>query len=77
MTEKKKKFSPVIAADECKGCGRCVKACPKRVLLMDHRLNAMGYPNAIYGGDGCVGCGSCFYSCPEPGAITIIEETED
>ena len=27
--------------------------------------------------EGCIGCGACYYSCPEPGAIKIVEITED
>ncbi|MDD3119052.1 MAG: ferredoxin family protein [Victivallales bacterium] len=73
----KKKFRTVIIPDECKGCNRCVVACPKQVLIMTDLLNCNGVPYAQYTGDGCIGCGACFYSCPEPGAITVLEETEE
>ena len=77
MSEKKKKhFEVVITADECKGCGRCVKACPKSVLEMGKKLNCFGFPAAIVVNDDCIGCGSCFYACPEPGAVSVYE-TED
>ena len=76
-TKKSKVFFPKIAREECKGCERCVTACPKSVLRMENDLNAMGHPHAVYTGSGCTGCGACFYNCPEPGAITIIEETDD
>lgn len=74
--KKKKVFIPQIEFDECKGCERCVYACPAGVLKMGNNINKMGYPHAYYTGDGCIGCGACFYNCPEPGAITIFEETE-
>jgi len=77
MAEKKKKFFTIIEPEECKGCERCVNACPKAALNMGISLNAMGYAYAVYKGEGCTGCGACFYNCPEPGAITIIEKTED
>ena len=73
----KKKFRAVPAPDECKGCGRCVLACPKKLLKLGSKLNFMGVPYAEYAGEGCVGCGACYYTCPEPGAITIYEITED
>ncbi len=77
-TEKKKRvFRCDINGDECKGCGRCVIACPKHVLSMGTKLNKMSAPYAVYAGSGCIGCGGCFYSCPEPGAITIVEEVQD
>lgn len=75
--KKSKVFFPKIAREECKGCERCVNACPKSVLRMENDLNAMGHPHAVYTGSGCTGCGACFYNCPEPGAITIIEEVDD
>lgn len=72
--KQKKKFSIIIEKDECKGCERCVNACPQSVLEMAKHLNKFGYPYAIYSGNGCTGCGACFYNCPEPGAITVLEE---
>lgn len=68
----KKKFKVIVSFEECKGCERCVNACPRSVLIMGSHLNHMGFPAAQYKGAGCIGCGSCFYTCPEPGAITII-----
>ena len=62
---------PVIAADECKSCGRCVNACAKKCLRLGERLNSRGVKPAEYVGEGCTGCAICFYNCPEPYAITI------
>lgn len=74
MSEKPRRiFRCDIASAECKGCERCVAACPKGVLKMGAKLNQMGVPFAVCTGEGCIGCGACFYSCPEPGAITIVE----
>jgi ferredoxin len=77
MAEKKKMFKVIIKKDECKGCERCVNACPKSVLKMVTELNFMGFPSSSYSGSGCIGCGACFYNCPEPGTITIIEEIDE
>jgi NAD-dependent dihydropyrimidine dehydrogenase PreA subunit len=62
---------PVIRIEECKGCGRCVIACPKKVLRFRERVNARGYRVVEYTGDGCIGCGMCFYTCPEPNTFEI------
>ena len=61
-----------VDADECKGCGLCVEACPPKVIRMSEGLNHYGYRTAIYTGSGCTGCGICFMVCPEPGAITVL-----
>jgi len=61
-----------IDAEECKGCGLCIEACPPKVIRIGERLNHCGYRAAIYTGAGCTGCGICFMACPEPGAITVL-----
>ena len=65
---------PVIDALECKACGRCIAACPKKVIRMGDELNARGYTFAQYVGEGCIGCAMCFYNCPEPYAIKVERE---
>jgi 2-oxoisovalerate ferredoxin oxidoreductase delta subunit len=64
---------PEIDILECKGCGRCVEACPKQVLEMSDDFNARGYPYVQYKGHGCIGCGLCFYTCPEPYTFRILK----
>ena len=62
---------PVIDETVCKGCERCVAACPKKVLRMAGRLGVRGVRPAEYAGAGCIGCGICFYNCPEPYALSV------
>ncbi|MDR1534312.1 MAG: 4Fe-4S dicluster domain-containing protein [Planctomycetota bacterium] len=73
MSGAEKNGRPRVGIDglECKGCGRCVLACPAKCLEIGKAANARGYQPAIYRGDGCVGCGNCYYVCPEPLAIEI------
>ena len=61
-----------VDADECKGCGLCIEACPPKVIHLSQHLNHSGYRTAVYVGAGCTGCGICFMACPEPGAITVL-----
>ena len=67
------KTHPEIEADACKGCGRCVAACPRKCLELQATLNAMGIRPVGYKGDGCIGCGICFYNCPEPYALKVVK----
>lgn len=62
---------PELIALECKACGRCVAACPKKVLKMGNKLNERGYYYVEYQGEGCTGCANCYYTCPEPNAIIV------
>ncbi|MGI6497064.1 MAG: 4Fe-4S dicluster domain-containing protein [Kiritimatiellia bacterium] len=62
---------PIIDTDECKGCGRCIAACPRHVLEFTDTLNRRGVRAASYTGSGCIGCAICFYNCPEPYAIRV------
>lgn len=63
----KEKPHPVIAADQCKGCGKCRRNCPMEAIDGDireaHTIDASK----------CINCGACVDSCPF-GAITAAEE---
>jgi ferredoxin len=54
---------PVVDADRCTGCGRCVAACEPRVLSLetqsDWRKSAV-----LHQADGCTGCSLCALRCP-------------
>ena len=51
----------------CKGCGLCVRACPKGILALSKtKINAKGYhPAEITDAAACIGCASCAKTCPD------------
>lgn len=51
----------------CKGCGLCVRACPKGILALSKtKINAKGYhPAELTDAAACVGCASCAKTCPD------------
>ena len=66
----------MIAIDSmmCKGCGYCIKFCPKNILEMSKERSQKGhfYPVNI-SEDNCTSCGICELMCPE-GAIEVSSE---
>lgn len=60
----------------CKGCGYCIKYCPKAILEMGRERNKNGhfYPH-MTDEDKCISCAMCATICPE-GAIEITEKEE-
>ena len=53
--------------DNCKGCGLCVDACPKKVLtLAQDQINKKGHHPVIAAQpDKCIGCAFCAMMCPD------------
>lgn len=56
------KATPTIAVARCSGCGRCVAACPERIITLEangHRKQAV-----ITAPERCTRCGACITACP-------------
>ena len=63
-----------IITDECKGCGFCIKFCPKKVLEESQEINARGvHPPKIVDESKCVICSFCTVVCPDF-AIFVVEK---
>jgi len=58
----------------CKGCGLCVNACPKKILVMSKdKINAQGHhPAEMTDQTKCIGCAFCATMCPH--CIITVEK---
>jgi len=58
-----------IEQARCKGCGRCITACPKNLIELSQELNDKGYNYVVFTGeqDDCRGCTLCAVACPDQG----------
>jgi 2-oxoglutarate ferredoxin oxidoreductase subunit delta len=55
-----------IDRESCKGCGYCVEACPKKVIVLDTKFNEQGFYPAITAHlESCTGCAICANVCPD------------
>lgn len=56
-----------IREERCKGCGLCVRACPKGILqISSAKINQKGYhPAELTDAASCVACASCARTCPD------------
>jgi len=62
-------FIPEVDASQCKGCGKCVEACPVDALSLAPAVGAKNPKQkaAVLDEDVCLGCGVCVRACTKGG----------
>ncbi len=62
-------FVELIDPEKCIGCGRCFKACSRKVLgpedLVDEETDSTRMIMTIVNGGNCIGCVGCGVTCPK------------
>lgn len=57
----------LLTPELCKGCGRCIEACPKRAIALGSEINQASGLMPVHIDYGvCNHCGLCISACPEP-----------
>ncbi len=68
----------VLTPELCKGCGRCIEACPKHAISFGDDINQVsGHIPVQIDYDICNHCGLCLSACPEPYGLGSKYELED
>ncbi|PIE02788.1 MAG: pyruvate ferredoxin oxidoreductase [Acidobacteria bacterium] len=76
MAKKKPRPKPHLEAQYCKGCGRCIEACPTGCISLGQEIHPeTGLVPVVFTLEDCTACGLCFSACPEPFGISgeIVE----
>ncbi|MDD5614016.1 MAG: 4Fe-4S binding protein [Candidatus Omnitrophica bacterium] len=56
----------IIKKELCKSCSLCISVCPKKILVLDDKLNKLGFlPVKVVNEKECIGCQMCVLMCPE------------
>ncbi len=67
MTAVAERPKPFVFPEYCKGCGRCIGACPKDCITLGTEINPQtGLVPVVVDLTLCNGCGLCISACPEP-----------
>ena len=76
MTRVQEKPKPVLIAEYCKACGRCIEACAQHCIEMGTEINpATGLVPVTFHLENCTACGKCYTVCPDtaiPGLVTEV-----
>ncbi len=75
MATLKNRPQPFVFPEYCKGCERCIDACPKECIHIGSEINPQtGLIPITLDLAECNGCGLCVTACPEPYGLQLPDE---
>jgi pyruvate/2-oxoacid:ferredoxin oxidoreductase alpha subunit/NAD-dependent dihydropyrimidine dehydrogenase PreA subunit len=78
MTQLSERPKPFLFPEFCKGCGRCIEACPKHCITLGSEINPQtGLTPILLDLERCNGCGLCLSACPEPYGLAAMPAAAD
>ena len=78
MTQLSERPKPFLFPEFCKGCGRCIEACPKHCISLSAEINPRtGLTPVVLDLAICNGCGLCLSACPEPYGLAATPAGDD
>jgi pyruvate/2-oxoacid:ferredoxin oxidoreductase alpha subunit/NAD-dependent dihydropyrimidine dehydrogenase PreA subunit len=67
MAQGPRRSKPILKAEYCKGCGRCVEACAHHCIELGSEIHpGTGLTPVVLHLAECTACGLCLDACPEP-----------
>jgi len=67
-----------LITDQCKGCGYCIKFCPKKVMEESEEINERGvHPPKIIDESECKICSFCTAVCPDFAIFVVEKQCKD
>ncbi|HBL15414.1 MAG TPA: pyruvate ferredoxin oxidoreductase [Elusimicrobia bacterium] len=74
VSKPKTRPKPFLLPSYCKGCERCIEACPKGCITPGKEINpSTGLVPVSLSLDACTACGLCVNACPEPYGLRLTE----
>jgi pyruvate/2-oxoacid:ferredoxin oxidoreductase alpha subunit/ferredoxin len=73
MPQATERPKPFLFPEYCKGCGRCIEACPRDCITMGTEIHPLtGLTPVHLDLARCSGCGLCLSACPEPYGLAEV-----
>jgi NAD-dependent dihydropyrimidine dehydrogenase PreA subunit len=75
MGEVRERAKPIVVAEYCKGCSRCLESCAHHCFAPGSAIHPLtGLVPVVVHLETCTGCALCFDACPEPYSLAKLSD---